>query len=847
MLRVMPGPMRKRETLIKVPVYALGLGHATRFDPNNYAPGHSHRTYDVNLDQMRSVYQRAGIRSLCENPLGAQQMTAFEEALGGGIGNWGVPGQGTLTDDAVNFRQYEVSGIGTMGKKLSATAGGVTNPSCDMTLLAPVSLGADIDEFVALWVYVPSLANWTEARFTMMTDVNNRFLLRFGPVGTANRMAVVVGWNLLIRKKKDFTLANTGIIGAPDWTNITAYRLSLDATNPCEVTYDNAYIAPKQVDGLCNFRQPERLGGGNFKVGAARGTVAYLSAPERRWVPLVQGLTPYVPVNFEVFTGFCYYANGVEAVGVIIGDGAGALSPATTYTAGIAAPDLSAMTATENGAGGLPTGEHRYRLEYYSDVTGLPGSSGLSNFVAVTTGPGAKVSLADIPVSADAKVTKKRIYRKDATDAGFFRVVEIDNAVTSYDDVTANLDLGDELDGYPAYVRNGPPPVLSMLRVVGNRVIGAGDPAARGIVYVSRPNNAEQWDLAAAPTRLDVDDNDVITSLYNAFGYAGVGKSRANYIGSPVTGPSGFSFTRRSGNSGPVSHRGTISKESVVFWRGHDGYYAMGRDWNPRKISRDWETASAPAPGVIEPTFEMLDSKDPGYICAAYDSRLGQVLWTDKYLRDSARNLIAVFHVGQAEGGPPEKGGSVGGWSFHRYGGAETIAGCTALAEYFDVATGRYEVMSGGPGGFVYQVGTDEIDDVLPHTRAAIHGDIVFPFFGHRGVALGQHQIKDYVMHDMVFVPLGAWPVDLEYYFDWKYAGFAADEIPIGTDTFPSAALPFTIGPFYAETGAYVRQELPSGRHRNVAWRVHNPRLGESFHLSECTWFMEYLGAEGVI
>ena len=49
---------KQRETLIKVPIYDLGLGHSTRPDPNRLRPGHSVRTFDVNLDRPSSIVQR---------------------------------------------------------------------------------------------------------------------------------------------------------------------------------------------------------------------------------------------------------------------------------------------------------------------------------------------------------------------------------------------------------------------------------------------------------------------------------------------------------------------------------------------------------------------------------------------------------------------------------------------------------------------------------------------------------------------------------------------------------------------------------------------------------------------
>jgi len=74
-----------------------------------------------------------------------------------------------------------------------------------------------------------------------------------------------------------------------------------------------------------------------------------------------------------------------------------------------------------------------------------------------------KINLSAIPVSSDPKVDKKRLYRTTADGEVFFWLVDIDNAITDYeDDLT---ELGDEVS-YDRY----PPPVSIFAEVWDDRL-----------------------------------------------------------------------------------------------------------------------------------------------------------------------------------------------------------------------------------------------------------------------------------------------------------------------------------------------------------------------------------------
>lgn len=908
MLQALKG-LKKGETLVKIPVTRLGLGHATRWDPNRYEPGHSHRTYDVDLDTMGSIKQRRGIRFLSDHGIGGSQLATGSEGAGWtGVGQTleeaisdtaqdGGPSDITLAlaDPAINHDQHvgrEVvltsgTGAGQSGRIVTAfnvatkvatvTPAWAVEPAAGTGYtLKPVirpfgfagplskarrihgaavvnarftqafNLGNDLEEFIvaSLWVHDKTKINWggNGVGVNFETTANVDFWsFRLVQADVKDFVNDGIGWNLLVRRKKDFTAK----AGNPSWTNINSIDVKVGPSALTSVIVTDIWYGARQVDGLFNFRQSESKGGGNFLIGAARGILAYFNDTERRWVPLATDLTPYTPVAFATFTDFCYAAWGGRPK-VIVGDGAGGLSAATTFNAGIDNPGISGTMAAVSGVGVLPTGIHEYRFEFFSDFTGLPGASGLDNFLAVpATAADVKIALSGLPVSTDPKVTKLRIYRRDATMQFFRRVVELANGTTNYEDNTASLDLGAELPGFPQYIANGPPPKLAFMAVVGSRMIAAGDPDNTGILYASKQGNAEQWDLANAPTRLDQDDNDPISAVWDHYGFAAAGKERAVYVGSALAIPSGFSYVKRASNAGPVCHRAVIVLPDGARYRSHDGYYQMGRDFNPYKIMREWAAQAASAPGVIEPSFDQFDGRMAQRICGAYFKDKAQIFWNEKLLSEANPTLLSVCHVGHLEGERPEAQGAVDGWSFHRPAKGNTLAGFTALANYIEDSTGRHKVMGGGPCGFVYEVQTDEFDDVLPTGRVLINGDILFAFMVHPGVALGSHQLKDYVYHDIVMVPLGHWAFNLEYFYDWLYNPTTKQIETGGSDPFGDAALPFQVGPVYAELGTYLKVKLPARRSRNIAWRLQNNTLGQSFHLSECTWFLEYLGGDG--
>jgi hypothetical protein len=831
------------ERLTKIPLRSNGMGHMTLPDVTAIPVGYSVRTYDVNLDRPGQVSGRRGMAYLAENPAGALTVADFESDE-----TWTGA---NVSADVVNFREFEAGGAGLRGLRLTNPGGGVTATRSGLAL----NLGPDTDEFIAFWIYWSDVAEAPSVVITFTTSGSNRFLYQQVSPSSA-------GWYFYAIRKSAFTIS-----GVPDWTSITSITLSADdalALGGYFVTIDNMYVAPKKVDGLYNFRQSAARGGGTFRLAAARGTVAYLDEAAKRWVPLITGLTAYVPYTFATLNDYCYVMNGVDAVRVITGNGLGMLTPATSYLAGIA-PATAVPVLTEMAGGVLPSGVHDYKIVPYSTITGKEGNSvvdanGATKLITITTGANAKVRLSSLPSwGSDAKVTHLRIYRRDSTDAHYRRVSsdlngEVPAGQDAYEDNTANGDLGAELEGRSDYVLNSPPPVLGFAAVVGNRMVGAGNPAAPGTLYVSRSNTGEQWDLVNASVRMDLNDNDPINGVADAFGFALVGKDRAAYAGSPASVAAGFVFRKVESRAGFMSHRSVVVLEDAVRYRSHDGYYEMRRDWVAKKISRAWDTGPV-LPGLIEPTFAEFESSKPSVndCCGAYNKRRAQIIWTDTRFGNRVPDIAPVLHVGAIEGTiigalDEEEVGPASGWAFHRFAFGNTLAGLSCVANYIDVPTGKHLVMGGGPGGFVYRLDTDEYDDLLVGGNVAIDSDMIHPPYSIPGVAMGTHVLKDFREDRIVFTPLGNWPVALTYYYDWRSeAGSAQSTTPVGTDLWTASATPFTAGAIEGETGTMVRIVLPARLSRNIARRIRNNTLGQSFEYAESTYHVEYGQTEGAV
>jgi len=129
---------------------------------------------------------------------------------------------------------------------------------------------------------------------------------------------------------------------------------------------------------------------------------------------------------------------------------------------GIPVPLSSDMTNTPGSGSGAMTSSvtYKYKLTY---VTTNMGEGGTSSFESVTMGGSdTKVDLANIPVAAaDYEVLAKRLYRTLADGSIYYYLGEMSAATTVYTDLTADVDLGDEIEVVD------PPPAIARFGLVG--------------------------------------------------------------------------------------------------------------------------------------------------------------------------------------------------------------------------------------------------------------------------------------------------------------------------------------------------------------------------------------------
>lgn len=95
-------------------------------------------------------------------------------------------------------------------------------------------------------------------------------------------------------------------------------------------------------------------------------------------------------------------------------------------------------------AGNVDNGSHRYKVTYYTDVGETEISANFKSITVTDKTTNGQVNISDIPVSTDAKVIGRRIFRTWAgTTASYYLLVDIpNNTDTTYTDNTADADLG---------------------------------------------------------------------------------------------------------------------------------------------------------------------------------------------------------------------------------------------------------------------------------------------------------------------------------------------------------------------------------------------------------------------
>lgn len=145
---------------------------------------------------------------------------------------------------------------------------------------------------------------------------------------------------------------------------------------------------------------------------------------------LVTGLTADEISDFVNFKNECFTGNGTDEGKVIDGT--------SSRKWGIDPPGSVASLAS--GAAGTPNGTYQYFVTFFNSTTGH--ESNPHTTPAVITVSSARIEMTSIPVSSDAQVDQRRVYRTTTGGAIFFLLTTIaDNTTTVFSDNTADSAL----------------------------------------------------------------------------------------------------------------------------------------------------------------------------------------------------------------------------------------------------------------------------------------------------------------------------------------------------------------------------------------------------------------------
>ena len=184
--------------------------------------------------------------------------------------------------------------------------------------------------------------------------------------------------------------------------------------------------AAHKIIGLHRFYQ-QNTSSKEFIV--AWNTNLYKIAETTPWgaTSIKSGLTADSDTYFADFANHCYIVDGV--------DGVFKYNMTNVRTVGITVPIAATRNSLINGA--LTAGDYKYMITYV-DEDGYESNGGAAVTIAAEANPNDGIKL-NIPVSPDAKIAKRRIYRTTVGGSIYYYdgVVE-DNSTTTYDSILAD-------------------------------------------------------------------------------------------------------------------------------------------------------------------------------------------------------------------------------------------------------------------------------------------------------------------------------------------------------------------------------------------------------------------------
>jgi hypothetical protein len=372
--------------------------------------------------------------------------------------------------------------------------------------------------------------------------------------------------------------------------------------------------------------------------GAGAVHTLYLANQSDRWIGKGTGLykgTTSIAAGFSGEPlGLVYFQ---EALWVMDTSVRGSYHGATWYASYLPTAPAGAPTAAADAAGVL-SGDLSYYVTFGTDTYGETNPSPAGT-VTVTD---KQVSLTGIPTSADARVTKRHIYRGGGALGAIYRVGTIhDNVTTTYTDneddesvARLGIQMEEDNDAPPAGQGMAGPYFGRLLAWIGNRL------------YWSKMNQPQSWPGAAADDGNHApvgDDGENIVAVRCRGRAARVYKDRSIWklVGDPDDLEAGLE--QSASEVGLIGKRAICSVGHIDYFQAEDGIYAFNGD-TAVKISQ-----------AIDPIFKS----DPIYaggnlllpVNGSYRSlarlahRLGRLYFSYTDSNGSANNCTLVYDL----------------------------------------------------------------------------------------------------------------------------------------------------------------------------------------------------------
>jgi hypothetical protein len=362
-----------------------------------------------------------------------------------------------------------------------------------------------------------------------------------------------------------------------------------------------------------------------------------------------------------------------------------ATSSSAVYDAAITRPE--APTAAAAISAGVLRGNFDYKVSFYSSTWGQ--ESAASDASAIVTPDGKKVTITLPDFSPDARVTNRRIWRRnvDALETDWYFVADADNinTTTTYTDDMLDADLNKQRRAPLSY--DSTIPAFRYLAYQADVLFAAGADKSPTRLYYSRAS--EPWTLDQYIEVGSAADTDPITGLAAFQGNLVVFKERSIWI---LSGNDDASFFLRKvvpGLGCKGAHSIVPMGDYLLFLSEDDFYMFDG--------SSVGNLSKAVSQSPVGPVIRARNYTRDRYVVGAYDPEEGVVMWTFSGSSSSVNDLTLAFFWDHTQASMHPS------WCLWTWG-AEKVSWVGRLTDY---TTRDRRVHVGTAGGLLGRMGGD--------------------------------------------------------------------------------------------------------------------------------------------